>query len=260
MRLTRHDHDAPDPARVRPLGADHPAVVGARSQFVSRVFNAADVPRLLISGVNSKKLGKRVSKGKWSGLEVFTLTLEERATCPRTCAQWRTCYGNSTHLARRIRIDASFWPRLESEVAQLLRAYPAGILVRLHSLGDFPDVDYTRRWLGLMFNHPRLHIFGYTARAPESDIGRVVQCLNGAFRDRCLIRFSNGPVLPWRDTPRAVVIDHIAAGRTPDGIVCPQQSDQTACCATCGLCWSAPTETIVFILHGNRNGPARIAA
>lgn len=49
------------------------------------------------------------------------------------------------------------------------------------------------------------------------------------------------------------VINYVPeAPRVPEGLVCPAQMHATACCATCGLCWSpaARSETIVFIQHG----------
>jgi hypothetical protein len=54
-------------------------------------------------GEHSRKIGDEILKSKWKGFPVWTLTLEERATCPRTCQHWRSCYGNKISLAARNR-------------------------------------------------------------------------------------------------------------------------------------------------------------
>src|SRR4051812_29502603 len=77
------------------LNDDHPALVKSQSLFQARVEDQSERPRLLIDGHNSRKIGKRVTKGRYKGFFIFTLTLEERATCPSTCLEWKTCYGNS---------------------------------------------------------------------------------------------------------------------------------------------------------------------
>jgi hypothetical protein len=64
--------------------------------FPSRVFDPDEVQRVLKDGHQSRKIGKFVTKGKMRGFPIFTLTLEERATCPRSCLAWalfrqRTC-------------------------------------------------------------------------------------------------------------------------------------------------------------------------
>jgi hypothetical protein len=64
------------------LADDHPALVKGQSIFQGRVEDQSERPRLLIDGHNSRKIGKRVMKGKLKGFPIFTLTLEERATCP----------------------------------------------------------------------------------------------------------------------------------------------------------------------------------
>jgi len=69
-----------------------PSVALGRSIFYrSRVKSPDERLHVLISGENNLKIGKRVSKGKWNGMPIYTLTLEERATCSSDCHHWRTC-------------------------------------------------------------------------------------------------------------------------------------------------------------------------
>ena len=49
-----------------------------------------------------------VTKGRWRGYPVFTLTLEERATCPSYCEQWDECYGNNMPFGARLEPHTSF--------------------------------------------------------------------------------------------------------------------------------------------------------
>ena len=48
------------------------------------------------------KVGQFVHKGEFKGYRIFTLTLEERATCPKSCNQWDVCYGNNMPFAHRL--------------------------------------------------------------------------------------------------------------------------------------------------------------
>lgn len=79
-----------DPESVNGLAAGHPALTEGRTLFPTTVVAPADAARLLVSGVNSRKLGGEVTKGPWKAMPIYSLTLEERATCPRACHHWAT--------------------------------------------------------------------------------------------------------------------------------------------------------------------------
>ncbi len=238
------------------LGPDHPASAEARTMFPTSVVSAEASPRLLVSGHNSAKIGRRVTKGPWRGLPIFTLTLEERATCPRSCWMWLECYGNAMPFARRHKVTDEFLPRLAREIFVLMSEHPAGIVVRLHVLGDFFSAEYVGMWSRFLTRWARLRVFGYTAHPADSPIGRMIGHLNHAFPRRCAIRFSVSPetevapmqaTVQWQGAPAL------------DGIVCPAQTGRTAACATCGLCWhpNATEKRIVFIGHGMNRGRKR---
>jgi hypothetical protein len=242
------------------LRHDHPALTEARTIFTTTVVGSAEAPRLLIEGKNAAKIGDRIAKGPWRGLRVFTLTLEERATCPRTCGQWAACYGNAMPLARRHANDAGLMPRLASEAAALMARH-GEIAVRLHVLGDFYSASYVRFWSWLLRCHPGMHLFGFTAHPASSDVGQEIAAMNAAHPDQCAIRFSvplGAPPAPMQASV-AWEGDDIPA----DAILCPAQSGKTQACATCGLCWHARADRhrIVFIGHGmvkrNHTAPRR---
>ena len=245
---------APKAAAVRSvagLPAGHPAVVRGVTLFPSTVVSPEEAPRLLVSGVNSSKIGGRIQKGPWRGLRVFTLTLEERATCPRSCAVWRECFGNGMPFARRHRAGADLEYLLSAEIAMLSDEYPAGIAIRLHVLGDFYSARYAARWAVLLRRYPRLHLFGFTAHPDGSPIAQIIERMNGRWPERCAIRFSRAA--PSGQAMEATTIwRQPEAARVPEGIVCPAQTGGTDCCATCGLCWApaAAARPIVFIGHG----------
>jgi hypothetical protein len=233
-------------SRVR-LADDHRALVNGGTIFPSRVFPTGTRPRLLISGHNSRKIGKVVTKGKWRGMPIFTLTLEERATCPRSCQQWKTCYGNNMHHAVRHAHGPEFEAALWEELADKQAEHPDGFVVRLHILGDFYSVDYAELWAEALEAYPALRVFGYTAHAPQSPTGEVIAQLLGVHPGRWAIRFS-GLDAP---TDGSVVVD--CAEETVH-MVCPAQRHDAAgkpltdCCATCTLCW-ATDRTIAFLRH-----------
>jgi hypothetical protein len=238
--LRRFESIKPEGHRVH-LGDDHPALVKGQSIFQARVEDQSERPRLLIDGHNSRKIGRRVTKGRYKGFFIFTLTLEERATCPSTCLEWKTCYGNSMNWARRIKHGPEFQERLWDELAEKQAKYPNGFLVRLHILGDFYSVEYAELWNEALEAYPALHIFGYTARFPQSKIGLVICQMLGVWPDRFHVRFS-----AWKGPTRgSVVVDRV---EDTEHLICPAQLGKTDCCATCALCWHS-TRTIAFLRH-----------
>ena len=169
-------------------------------------------------------------------MAAFTLTLEERATCPSTCTMWADCYGNNVRFATRVSSDdmPALQAQIEQELKSLLRTY-GRVLIRLHVLGDFASVEYAKFWADLVHANPGLHLFGFTAWGRDSEIGRAVQAINDADPERVWIRFSNtgGPM---------------SANVDGEGIPCPEQIGKTASCMTCGLCWST-THPVSFKRH-----------
>lgn len=234
-------HLSSKPGRGITLPRSHAAVRAGRTLFPTTVVPAGESPRLLIEGKNSRKIGNRVVKGRWAGMPIYTLTLEERATCPRSCQEWSTCYGNRMHLARRHRDDGTLMARLAAEVQALDLRHPQGFVVRLHVLGDFYSVEYASLWDALLERHPSLRIFGFTAHPPSSEIGRYLVSMN-ADGDRCWIRFSGD-----MGAMGSLVI---ADERASVHVVCPAQShpQKVGSCGECGLCWTMQ-RPIEFVRH-----------
>ena len=174
------------------LPADHAAMREGRTIFPTTVNEVGHprLKRLLKGGENSRKIGRAVTKGKLKGFPIFTLTLEERATCPRSCEVFDACYGNGMPYAQRIKHGRAFEERLWEELADKQAKHPNGFLVRLHILGDFYSVEYAELWAEALEAYPALHIFGYTAHSPDSEIGGVIRELLGYRSDRFHIRFS----------------------------------------------------------------------
>ncbi|HVJ44643.1 MAG TPA: hypothetical protein VM639_24310 [Dongiaceae bacterium] len=230
------------PGKPNVLARDHAAIVNAHSFFPSTVKPAAGEFQLLKSGEHQRKIGSHVVKGDWAQMPIFTLTLEERTTCPRSCGHWRDCYGNNMHWSTRISADETFLPKLERELGALNMIHRDGFVVRLHILGDFFSADYARFWQRMLATLRALRIFGYTARTPSDAIGVVIDSMNRESRGNCLIRFSNGVAY----VPRTVTIDK--PEQAGAAIICPAQTEKTACCGTCALCWSSD-KPIAFLRH-----------
>lgn len=223
------------------LRHNHPALIEGRTLFPSTVVDARHSPRLLVGGENQRKIGKRVTKGRWKGMPLYTLTLEERATCPRSCLEWSTCYGSNMHFARRHRHGLHLEIILASEIVDLERKHPDGFVVRLHILGDFYSAAYVDLWAILMRHCPKLCIFGFTARAPDSEIGRGIALLNAKYPDRCRIRFSGTADGGFG----SLVIDRHEHSHH---VVCPVQTGKADCCAECALCWTM-NRPVEFVRH-----------
>lgn len=247
-------HHGARPEDVRALSSA--AIEEGRTVFPSTVVHASLSERLLVSGANQRKIGDRVTVGPWSGLPIYALTLEERATCPRSCHHWRTCYGNNMHLARRHIADDVLIDRLFREVHALHAEGP--LAVRLHILGDFWSVEYARFWYGLLLIFPGLHLFGFTARLPETDpaIAAEIDRMNRDFPERCVIRWSAPAPRPGGATTLFVAP---AENRAGPMLVCPAQTGRLGCCGECGACWHPmlKDKTIAFVLHGRRHAGGR---
>lgn len=219
----------------------HPAVRHGGTIYGQQVQPAGLAGRILKSGEHNRKIGRISVKGRWKGMAIYTLTLEERATCPRSCREWLSCYGNNMGHAPRVFDDGTLEIRLMGELAHLNALHPAGFIVRLHVLGDFYSVDYVGFWRRALVHFPALHLWGFTARQPSDPIGRAVLLMMQDNLERCSMRVSAGglPELCSEVVDRA---------EQATGIVCPAELDPDRSCATCGLCWTSE-RTITFLRH-----------
>lgn len=227
--------------RGRLLEPDHPAIAEKRTIYPHRVIEPDG--NVLKSGDNQRKLGAVILKGKWKGFPVFSLTLEERATCPTTCAVWAACYGNNSGHAKRYRHGPELEQQIIRELARLEAKHPAGFVVRLHQLGDFYSVSYVKFWEYMLEHFPALRIFGYTAWDWQTPIGLAVANLRNDQWDRFAVRTSGA-----KKGARTVVFH----ARPPKGAIhCPAQDGKTATCSSCALCWSPvlKNRTIAFRAH-----------
>jgi hypothetical protein len=253
-RFKPYTHGAPPAREQAKLRADHAALRDARTVFPTRVFNPTG-RTVLISGHNNAKTGRVVTRGPWKGCEIYTVTLEERATCPTSCHLLAECYGNAMPLAKRWREGPEFIKALDQDLRRKAAMHPKGFAVRTHVLGDFYSEEYSWAWLAWVDAIKPLHVWGYTAHTPDSAIGQILGMGNDRFPDRFRIRFSGDPSLP-RDGLQATTIWRSPEGdRVAEGLICPAQTDKTKGCGTCGLCWSRSMdeERIVFIGHGRRS-------
>jgi hypothetical protein len=243
-------HADRDQARLKP---DHPALREARTLFPSSVHDPAG-KSVLVSGHSNQKTGAMVMKGPWKGFPIYTITLEERATCPTSCHLWAECYGSAMPLAKRWQHGPTFIKSLDQDLRRKAVLHPGGFACRVHVLGDFYSVEYAWSWMAWIDALPQLHVWGYTAHAPDSEIGGILAMGNDRWPERWRMRFSGEPTAPLSTMQATTIWREPESKRVPEGIVCPAQTGGTDACATCGLCWALPaaSERIVFIGHGWR--------
>lgn len=181
---------------------------------------------LLKSVAGNKKMGKGdnvISKGHWAGMPMFQLSLEERATCPRTCTQWASCFANNMAFAHRIdHTHPDFFELLAAEIKVLAMKFRHGFVIRPHVIGDYFSAEYAAFWIEQTALHPHLHIFGFTHRERDSVIGRMIMEWNK--NDRVWVRFSDQG-------------GEMSANVEGEGFDCPEQTGKTESCLTCGACW-----------------------
>lgn len=229
-------------------GLELPAVQEGRTFFGKSVKRVDQMTNLLVSGHSNVKIGRDVRIGKFIGYRLYTLSLEERATCPRSCFHWQSCYGNGMPYAKRVdHKDPAFLPALEANIKRLLAlpSHHRGIIVRLHALGDFYHQTYVQFWDRMLATHPRLIVFGYTAHLPRrfGFIGNMINDLIDKFPGRAMIRFSNGG-LATRSTVPIVNVEDCP----PGAFVCPEQTGQFEACGKCGACWTN-LKNVAFLSH-----------
>jgi len=232
----------PDGARVD-LEPWHPAIETGRTIHGKTVTPAARAKRMLKDAKWSAKIGSPAMKGAWKGFPLFTLTLEERATCPRTCLEWRTCYGNNLgHMTvERLFDDGYLETRLHAEIAHRATLYPKGFAIRLHVLGDFYSIAYVDFWKRMLREFDMLHLFGFTARAPADPIGTAVLEMMQEFDARAMLRFSGRPY------PQ-LCSEVVDSAEDANFIICPAERKVDHDCARCGLCWTSD-HSITFLRH-----------
>jgi hypothetical protein len=211
---------------------------------------------VLKDSTTNKKLGsggRLIRKGRYRGMALYSLTLEERATCWQGCPNLEICYGDNMPFAKRHEPGPELEAALKADVATLAERHPAGFVVRLHVLGDFYSTDYVAHWASLLDACPQLRIFGYTHWPPGSPIGKAVTWLVQQYQDRVAIRRSNrveanDPLPPAYTVPRD-------AEAIPGTVLCPEQTGRTASCTTCGLCMDLRTG-ISFLDHSRQKAAA----
>lgn len=235
-------------AKARPMPAfDVPwlAPSSAGTAFPDQVTPIGD-ERVLKPGKYAAKIGGEILKGRWKGFPVFTLTLEERATCPVSCRHWRSCYGNNMGMAKRYRHGPELEDRLVLEIAALAQDYPQGFAVRLHVLGDFYSVAYVRLWRALLRRVRTMVVFGFTAHIDNArdPIAREIAATRAVMWNRFAIRGSNAN----SKTRSTISIEHPVQLTESDTIVCPEQLGKTESCSTCALCWQTERR-IAFLQH-----------
>lgn len=231
--------------RARLPGFESPFIQEGRTKFSKAV--QAPNKNILVSGHNNIKIGKIVRKGALKGYHIFTLSLEERKTCPASCLHWQSCYGNNMPFAKRVdHTHPDFLNILKAAVEKLCAAAKkrgSGILVRLHALGDFYSPAYVLFWGGMLEKHPNLAIYGYTARLSGTPLGWMINEMNKDFPKRSMIRFSNGKGHRMNTASIGAV-----ESKPAHAFVCPEQTGKTLGCDTCGLCWSTD-KTVAFLEH-----------
>lgn len=248
---------AQEPGTERKRRIHKPRLPGFESPFIqegrTKFSKSVQTPNknILVSGHNNIKIGKIVRKGPLKGYHIFTLSLEERKTCPRSCLHWQSCYGNNMPFSKRVdHTHPDFLPQLEAAVTKLCEhaakphTLPKGILVRLHALGDFYSPEYVGFWRRMLVKFPNLSLYGYTARDILTDpTGRAVAWLNIDFKKRSMIRFSNG---------RGEQMNTRSIGGVEscpsNAFICPEQTGKTLGCDTCGLCWGTE-KNVAFLEH-----------
>jgi len=222
----------------KPACTMYPKARRVLSDYTSRVLKLSTNNKIADKG----KL-PIIKKGRFAGYVIFTLTLEERATCPDYCYHWDDCYGNNMAFAHRIEHGPELEKRIKQEIKENCAVYK-GVIVRLHVLGDFYSVGYVAMWQSLLAEYNNLAVWGYTGYKPDSDIGLAIRAVRGGFQERFSIRFSDAVNVRFSAMSR-----ERAEPVKGQSFICPEQTGAAANCANCALCWAAPDKQVIFLTH-----------
>ncbi len=224
------------------------AIEQGRTQYLDFGVKEVIAQNVLKRSMQNDKLGKmrewRV--GAFKGMPLYSLTLEERATCERSCNAWDVCYGNNMPFAHRFDVTQdgglALMMRLTVELDKLDTKHKQGYSIRLHILGDFFSVEYVDFWREQLATRPLLHIYGYTHR--QGAIKQRIDEVWAEFPGKFAIMQSDGE----RDD-----VKPIALIETTDGAaslpICPEQSGKAKGCLDCGLCTNIGIKGVRFLIH-----------
>lgn len=239
--LHAHKNEIPARRKLKIRTISETGLTGTRHPQYVRTARKSSSP--LLDGRGVSKLGAHVLKGRLRGAKVYYLTLEERATCPQTCAVWDICYGNGMVRATRWRHGPALLEAMEYQLDKWDSAKKRmQRLIRLHELGDFYSALYVRWWGDMLAAYPWLNVFGFTAHTPDSEIGAEIAALKLRFGDRFFIRWSNS------EAPHGAVTIKHGEAKPADAFWCPEQDRKTSSCVTCGACW-ATNKAVAFKEH-----------
>lgn len=181
----------------------------------------------------------------WIGLPMYSLTLEERATCPDYCYHWRSCYGNSMGFAKRYdHSDPTLLAEsIEQDLIYLAVIHPHGFVVRLHVLGEFFSIEYVQCWVTWLERYPMMKVFGYSARLRNDAIGNELRLVRQQYPDRFKIWWSNGGDEGYSANSFE---SEIGQRQFKDGeaILCPHEIRHhdglplVKNCSSCGICFA----------------------
>jgi len=197
----------------------------------------------------NKKLGKKILKGQFKGYQFNTLTLVERETCPKDCFHWETCFGNNMPFAHRFsnKDELLLTTRIHEDIKNLKGKF---VMIRLHILGDFFNVQYVYFWDLMLTLYPNIAIYGYTANSTSSifetsrNIAQAILSLRIKHKKRFSVRFSNDLKQEFSANS-----EELQTPQKDKSIQCPEQVGLTNSCGSCGLCWEQPKRQIIFKTH-----------
>lgn len=121
--------------------------------------------------------------------------------------------------------------------------------VRIHSSGDFFEIEYIRFWSEIIVQTPEIKYWAYTRSWTDE---KLIEVLNEIRSLKNLQLFASwdpsmsAPPVKWR---KSIVYHSDDLPSHQRGIICPEQSGQSPNCATCNYCVAQDDGDVHFILH-----------
>lgn len=235
------------------------------SRFPTKVFRATRLELPLRPGDGNSKMGGRtLLVGRWRGVALYYVALEEGVTCSSECMYGQTgLCGAANYSGFRFVVDDGFYDWTEWQIGFLLRRHAAGLATRLYVSGDAPDERNVKFWASMLARYPKLRIFGHTHHTgPMQEL--ILNELNFAYPERAVIRPSESDDAEHR----AITVPSLDDLKGREGVPCPAMLTRTpdgvrakrtgepalSDCAHCGRCMDPRVRTIVWLLMVNGVG------
>jgi hypothetical protein len=194
---------------------------------------------------NKSRLGILKNNNKKLGKPIYDFNLPPIASCPNYKECYKTCYAVNT--IKRYPTAKKSWEDNYKLVVNDLSRFKQLVnkqikkdmiqIVRIHSSGDFYNLEYLKAWLDICNNNSNTLFYAYTkAFNTINHLPKNLNIINS------FIDYKGKKYLNYGTKDYATKL-----AENIGGIVCPITEGQKSTCAECQFCFTS--DKVTFIEH-----------